>query len=349
MIARRTMGLLVLAGLVLGAWPAAPAAAAGSGEFGVVAQDKLAPSEYAELADAGAATLRIGIVWSSIEPQPGDLDLDYLDSVVSNAADHGIRLLPFVYGAPDWVTGSTDRPPIYSAYERRLWADLLQALVRRYGPGGELWEQEPNYDPITSWQVWNEPNIKPFWDPAPSAPGYARLLRVSARAIHDVDSNAEVVLAGLSPAGRHYVASTYLRDLYRVGRVKPYFDAVALHPYAGDLRGVRKQIEQARRVMRRFGNGDTKIDMTELGWASGGDPRIALVKTEAGQAQMLDRAFDLLSSKRRRWNIGQVYWFAWRDLNQEQDTCGFCRYSGLLTLDGRRKPAWTAFRSWAGE
>jgi hypothetical protein len=345
---RRTIGLLILTGLVLGAGPGS-AWATGSSEFGVVAQDRLAPAEYGEIEDSGAGTLRVGVVWSSIEPRPGQLDLDYLDSVVSNAAEHGIRVLPFIYGSPGSVTGSADRPPIYSAYERRLWADLLQTLVRRYGPGGELWEHVPNYEPITSWQIWNEPNIKPFWDPAPSARGYARLLRVSARAIHDVDRDAEIVLAGLSPAGRHYVASTYLRDLYRVGRVKPYFDAVALHPYAGELRGVRKQIEQARRVMGRFGNGHTKIDMTELGWASDGDPRVPLVKTEAGQAQLLDRAFDLLSRKRQRWNIGQVFWFAWRDLNQEQDTCGFCRYSGLLTLDGRRKQAWAAFRSWAGE
>ena len=143
-IAIPTLRLLALVVFALFGCLAAPAAAAGSGEFGVVAQDKLAPSEYGELADAGAATLRIGIVWSSIEPQPGSLDLEYLDSVVSNAADHGIRLLPFVYGAPDWVTGSTNRPPIYSAYERRLWADLLQTLVRRYGAGGELGEQEPN-------------------------------------------------------------------------------------------------------------------------------------------------------------------------------------------------------------
>ena len=345
MIARRTMGFLVLTCLALGA---GPASAAGSGEFGVVAQDRLAPSEYGEIEDAGASSLRVLVVWSAIEPRPGELDLDYLDSVVSNAAKHGIRLLPAIYGAPAWVTGSTDRPPIYTAYERRMWADLLDTLVRRYGPGGELWDHEADYEPITSWQVWNEPNIEPFWDPAPSARGYARLLRVSARAIHGVDPDAEIVLAGLSPAGRHYVAATYLRDLYRVGRVKPYFDTVALHPYAAGVRGVRKQIKQARRVMRRYGNGGIKIDMTELGWASGGDPRVPLVKTETGQAELLDRAFHLLARKRERWNIGQVYWFAWRDLNQEQDSCGFCRYSGLLTLDGRQKPAWAAFHRWAG-
>ena len=63
---------------------------------------------------------------------------------------------------------------------------------------------------------------------------------------------------------------------------------------------------------------------------------------------MLERAFALMTRKRSEWRIGRVYWFAWRDLDAEQDTCGFCRFSGLLRADGQQKPAWSAFRRGAG-
>ena len=269
MIAARTIGLTLLAALAL-----APVASASSssGQFGVVAQGRLSAPEFAQMSAVGSSALRIPVIWSSIEADPGELDLDYLDSVAAAAAENEIELLPTVYGAPAWLGGTADRPPIYSATQRRAWGDLLRTLVRRYGPRGEFWRGRAAYEPIRAWQIWNEPNIHPFWDPAPSARGYARLLRVSARAIRSVDPGAEIVLAGLSPAARHYAAGRFLRDLYRVGRVKPYFNRVALHPYAADVNGVARQIKRFRRVMRRFGNGHAELDLTELGWASGGDP-----------------------------------------------------------------------------
>ncbi len=343
MTALRTLRLTLLAALTAGTVFAAPASA-GSGQFGLVTQGRLSPSDLAQMSAVGAGALRLTVTWASVEPHPGEYDLGYIDSVVGAAAEHGIAVLPTVYGSPAWLTGSADRPPIYHPTERRVWSDFLRTLVERYGPRGELWEEVNGYEPIRSWQIWNEPNIRPFWDPQPSARGYARLLRVSSRAIADVDPDAEIVLAGLSPAGNRYSATKFLRDLYRLGRVKPYFERVALHPYAADVNGVADQVKRARRVMRRYGNDRAELDLTELGWASAGDPRIPLVKDEAGQAQMLERAFDLLARKRERWKIGRVYWFAWRDLEAEQDTCGFCRYSGLLTAEGRQKPAWSAFR-----
>ncbi len=344
--ARKLRPALLAALLLAGACPAA--ASAGPGQFGVVTQGRLSQPDLEQMSVVGAGAVRVTVTWASVEPHPGEYDFHYLDSVVAAAAENGIAVLPTVYGSPSWLTGSADRPPIYHPTERRVWAEFLRALVERYGPDGELWEEVNGYEPITAWQIWNEPNIRPFWDPAPSARGYARLLRVSSRAIGLADPQAQIVLAGLSPAANRYSATRFLRDLYRRGRVKSYFERVALHPYASDVNGVADQIRRARRVMRRFGNGHAELDLTELGWASAGDPRIPLVKDETGQAAMLERAFELLARKRDRWNIGRVYWFAWRDLDAEQDTCGFCRYSGLLTAEGRQKPAWSAFRRRAG-
>ncbi len=53
------------------------------------------------------------------------------------------------------------------------WQNFLKAAVARYGPTGRYWTTRYRqlYGasatplPIQSWQVWNEPNLKKYFDP----------------------------------------------------------------------------------------------------------------------------------------------------------------------------------------
>jgi hypothetical protein len=77
-----------------------------------------------------------------------------------------------------WLTGSTRRAPISSTAQRRAWRGFLETLVRRYGPGGDFWTDKPYYEPITAWQIWNEPNLKAYWK-RPNPKEYAKLLKAA--------------------------------------------------------------------------------------------------------------------------------------------------------------------------
>jgi len=221
--------------------------------------------------------------------------------------------------------------------------------VRRYGPQGAFWRENPELTalPIRKWEIWNEPNIVTF--AAASDPRrFARLLRVSGRAIHRADRGAKVILGGLF--GRplqvppNVSSGDFLNRVYRAGRVKRFFDGVALHPYVADAAAMRPQIVNLRRIMRRHRDAATPLYVTELGWGSDSF-QTRWERGLRGQARELDQAFGMLTRNRRSWRIGGVWWFSWADID---GGCQFCDSAGLLTERREAKPAWYRFTSWTG-
>jgi hypothetical protein len=311
--------------------------------FGVVPQSPPSAGDFNRMRGV-VGTLRIPVEWFRIEPRPGIYDFQGLDRVVGEAADAGIRVLPFVYGSPRWLTGDPARPPLASAPARRRWTSLLRRLVRRYGPGGFFWEGRARRLPIRRWQVWNEPNYRLFWRPRPSPRGYARLLRASASVIRRLDPGARIVTAGVAPVEAGITPWSFLRRMYQVPGVARDFDVVALHPYAPHVEWVEKEIRFVRQVMVEAGDGGTALQLTELGVASGGVFPNSFDKGPLGQAEFLREAYRLILRNRHRWHIGGLDWFTWRDADVADPHCVFCEYGGLLSGEGTPKPAWDVFR-----
>jgi len=322
--------------------PSAAARPAAPREFiGVVPQGPLAAADFARMRGT-VGTLRIPIAWSQVERRAGELDFAGLDAIVSAAARSGVRVLPFVYGTPAWLERDPARPPL-STRAQMSWTAFLSALVRRYGPGGELWDGVKKALPIRSWQIWNEPNFLLFWRPRPSPSGYARLLRTSARAIRGIDRGAKVVAAGLAPVEGGMLPWTFLRKLYSVPGVRSSFDVAAVHPYSSTLRGVAYQVRKARQVMAAAGDDRKPLLVSELGVASGSQLPTGFDWGLQGQATFLRRAYRMLLGARGRWRIAGVDWYAWRDMGNSDPHCVFCQHAGLLDSAGRPKPAWRAF------
>jgi hypothetical protein len=325
--------------------PGPPSAAARSAvprEFiGVVPQGTLAAADFARMRGV-VGTLRIPIAWSRVEPRAGELDFSGLDAIVSAAAAAGVRVSPFVYGTPAWLERDPARPPL-SARAQASWAHFLGALVRRYGRGGDLWAGAARTLPVRDWQIWNEPNFLLFWRPRPSPADYARLLRVSARAIHGVDRRARIVAAGLAPVEGGMLPWTFLRKLYSVPGVRGSFDVAAVHPYSSTLAGVTYQVRKARQVMSAAGDSRKPLLVSELGVASASPLPTGFDWGLRGQATFLRRAYRTLLGARGRWHIAGVDWYAWRDMSGPDPHCVFCEHAGLLDSTGRPKPAWRAF------
>lgn len=288
-----------------------------------------------------------------------------IDRMVGDAAARGTASLPFVFGSPDWTDSNDGEPkevasrvpPLETDADRQAWQAFLRAALRRYGPGGAFWAPDGAYEamhpgapalPIRDWQVWNEPSTPAYFWPKPSPSRYAALLDLSAEVIRTEDPGATILLAGLfgtpggGPGGIYL--PRYLERLYGVGGVRQDFDAVALHPYAPRIGGVKAQILLARREMKRAGDAQADLWITELGWASDGPREVQAVKTERGQARLLGRAFALLLKRRAHWNVIGVNWFSLRDTPKRKSPCFGCPFTGLLERDGDSKPAWNAFK-----
>lgn len=114
---------------------------------------------FAQMSAAGMTTVRIDLLWSAIEPEPGRYDEDHLrrlDAILDAAKVHGLWLHPTLFiggevGDAFWdVPWRDSRHPHRDPEMLRLQAEHAAMLARR-------WKGDPA---IIAWDLTDEP---PFW------------------------------------------------------------------------------------------------------------------------------------------------------------------------------------------
>jgi hypothetical protein len=334
------------------ALPAPASAARPPSDFlGISSEDAFAGSDayrekaFADQAAAGVRLVRQPFNWSAIEPVSGRYELGPYDRFVLAAARHGIRVMPILFDAPGFRerSAASGNPPPRSF---RDMVSFAQVLWWRYGPRGTLWRQHPGVPmlAVRSWQVWNEPSLRKYWPPRPSASQYGRMLRQVGSILSAVDPSAEVVTAGI-PASRLSGAVPFERYLRGLGRTETPFDTLAVNAYARSPRELIRNLRAARRMLDRNGRRRAKIWVTELGWADRG-PRSRFRAGRRGQARLIESAFRALERNRKRLRLRGVVYHSWMDgepyAPHFRDWWGI--HTGLLRLDGSPKPAFWVFQ-----
>jgi hypothetical protein len=363
---KRTIALIFLAGLVTLSMEGGVAAGAAlpAKFFGIVPQTAITGADTAVMGAGGIGSIRTSVDWSRVELEPGQYDWSGLDGAVEAAAQEHIQVLPYFYSTPSRLSSAPTNLPVDNEAQRAAWAAILQAAVRRYGPGGAFWAEHaagtsrplPNV-PIRTWQIWNEANF--FYFATPASPArYAKLVEASAKAIKAVDPRAQILLSGLfgepkERAPKGMTAAAFLNQLYGRPGIKRYFDGVALHPYAAGISRMKTVVSGLRKVMVAHGDRKAGLYITELGWGSQNDPKqVAFEVGMAGQARILGAAYGYLISNRSELNLKAVYWFSWKDAEgpttpspSTPALCNFCDSSGLFPIGDsfRPKPAWRVF------
>jgi polysaccharide biosynthesis protein PslG len=294
--------------------------------------------------------------WSQVpqgDPRPfvdvGGVPTDFtdLDALVALTAEHGMRLLPVTMNAPSWDATTFRRGIVSIPRSPAPYANFLRALVLRYGPNGTFWPDNPQIPkvPVRMWQIWNEPNVYPFWPqgPKPYYVGYVALLRAAHAAIKQADPRAKVVLAGLP----NY-SWINLRQIIKHGGRK-LFDVAAIHPYTRTPAGVITILSNARRALNQTGDGGKPILADEVSWSSAGTGpgRIGLdiATTPAGQARNIAKLLPMLERDRKRLGLAGFDYYNWAGL--ERPGGDVFEFTGLFRLSDYQfiaKPAYYAFR-----
>jgi polysaccharide biosynthesis protein PslG len=356
--------------------PAAPARAEVPAGFvgtmldGAAARPSFGPERLAReldvMQESGIETLRTVWPWHRIQPyvsweavpdaqrarlhdvQGLPLAVSHLDTLVGLAARRGIRVLPVTVGTPGWIVRRVNvrgSPP----REFGPYATFMRALVSRYGTRGTFWDEHPEVPPLPVrwWQLWNEPHLIDYWAAPRWATGYARLVRVGARAVHRADRHAKVVLAGVT--SDRVAVWDHVDQLLAEG-LGPEVDMVAAHVFTGSPRLVVRALRRVRATLRGYGLGRMPIALTEWSWPSSrvarGRPHPSSWETtERGQARLVGRTLRLLGRERRRLGLRAAIHYTWASSDARG---GWSQWSGLRRVEpgGRvvAKPALAAFR-----
>jgi hypothetical protein len=178
------------------------------------------------VAESGAGWVRYWLNWYQVEVDSGLYRFEAADSVINGYTSRGVNVYLTLYSGNQWYDGP-DSSCVYEgvAYpEQGLaptpgsaslqgWLRFVEAAVTRYR------------DTVQHWDIWNEPNLDQFWQPAADPQQYAYLLRETAQTIRSVDPTAVIIGLGTSTIDFPYVSAVLQEG------VIDCLDYLGFHPY----------------------------------------------------------------------------------------------------------------------
>ncbi len=173
--------------------------------------------------------LRQHFYWNEIEPRKGEFDWSKWDHIVARVnepnQDH-LDIVAVLDTTPAWAR-SPNEADLVNAPPRDVndYARFVAAFAAHY-------RQQIRYI-----EIWDNPNISPFWGRRNADPlAYTKLLRAAAIAARAANPDVQIVAAGLAPNGElirghpDYSDILFLRGMYDAG-ARDYFDIAAAKPY----------------------------------------------------------------------------------------------------------------------
>jgi len=290
-----------------------------------------------DIAGLGITWIRFDISWERAQQEKnGRIRWEEFDRIIPMAEKRKLNLLPILTYAPKWAAKQLDEEVFfqYAPANPDQFVDFAAKVVRRYAPMG-----------IHTYEVWNEPNMKGFWEPAPSPKDYTELLKKSYIKIKKVDPKAFIISGGLAPvktANGNISALDFLEEIYKNGG-KSYFDALGFHPYSfPDLPGEKlspsgwwarmsNPVMSIRSIMSANGDEDKQVWGTEFGVPTFGRKDVS----ESLQAETFENA--AVEMQNMPW-LRTLFIHTYKDLAADKR---FAENSfGLVRFDGTRKPAY---------
>lgn len=286
----------------------------------------------------GVTVARSDALWELSEPHPPVNGVHayswaFDDAIAGDLAAHGLTWLPIVDYTATWsqsVAGEDHSPPASEAD----YAAYAAALARRYGPGGAFWAAHPELtaQPVSTIEIWNEPDSRQFWVPTPDAAAYARLYVAARTAIATAVPTTRVIVGGLTDP-----TATLPAMVQAEPGLAGHVDGVAVHPY-GSPRQVIAKLHDDRRTLTALGIGAVPLYVTEFGWVI--HPRGALGYVPARRRPIYIRS-SLAALGHLDCGIAAVVYYTW--ITPEHNPADREDWFGIQPPDGRPGPDVHAF------
>lgn len=283
----------------------------------------------------GLEWVRVDIHWDRHEISKEVYRLQELDQLMDEIDRKNLKSLVYVVGSAGHATSAplgSPTPDQYPPRKPELFGKFMYRLASRY-------------QGVDAWQVWNEPNIPAYWRPVENPRAYGELLLTSARALRLAAPDKPVVMGGMAYYSQMPVKGGLMLEALGELGVQELNTVVAYHPYTQKPEGNEAKlpdfVQHARQLNAMLRDaGVRKIWATEWGWSSYTGPREeqAIIGRD-GQADYVLRRLALMSAL----DYDRIFLFALSDLDTRATVRD--REYGLLDLQGRAKPVYTALAS----
>jgi hypothetical protein len=306
----------------------------------------------------GVARSRPG---NPIDPNDSAYDWSPYDRAVQNASKYGMQVLFSIIDTPGWANGGAGKTHAPSSMTDL--GNFALAAATRYS-GTWTATDGARLPAVNLWAAWNEPNNPVFLQPQykyvrgkwviQSAIDYAKICEAIYAGVHSARVGGDRVACGVTaPRGNNNPSQvrasvsplTFLKAVHAAGL--RHFDAWAHHPYplspaqtplskpnsatAISLGNIQTLIDQVTKFY-----GQKPIWITEYGWQTNPPDKFFGVSWSK-QSSYLTQAFAIA---RKNPRIQLMLWFLLRD---EPNIAGW--QSGLETVTGQKKPAFSAFQN----
>jgi hypothetical protein len=215
------------------------------------------PGEMKMMAEAGIRWVRMDLFWDQTEREKGVYDFSAYDRLIKALEEHRIRPI-FIL---DYVNKFYDNAQSPHTPEGRAgMARWAAAAASHFRGRGVLWE------------MYNEPNIFPFWRPKPNVQDYILLAKEVGEAIQRAAPGEVYIGPATSGVDLRFIEACFQGGLLN------YWKAVSVHPYRSqDPETVEEDYRRLRQLIQRYAPGK-KIPIISGEWGysaiwSGMDPQ----------------------------------------------------------------------------
>jgi hypothetical protein len=347
-----------------------------NGQFGSLES----ASDWDAVAHSGAKVIRIQGFWKQVANN-GNWEKDpawenSFDKYFSMAAERNITILPYLYGRGT----SSEEARFYRGSELGGWLKFVWTFVQRYGRGGTFWMAHPAlpYEPVTVWEVWNEPNLKTnnplLWDAESKKwiekvqpRNYAEFFSATSNTITEAQGairkageplDTKILTGGLYQEAGSSLMSVWQffeeisKDTALNIEFKSRNSGLGLHPYsfagneASKIAGFKEDVNAGRTALTHFDSFAKPLWITEMGWAVPGEGLGSSEPSseEMEQASLLTSSFNWLKAESVSQNIEYAAWYNYSNFNDPR----WSYHCGLRNWYGVYRPSWWAYQEQTG-
>lgn len=293
---------------------------------------------YDALASLGVKWARVQTGWCRCETVKGTYEFGWLDEIVDSLLAIGIQPWFNVgYGNQLYTPEAPEKTavgwiPENSDEARRGWISFVRALADHY------------QGRVTHYEIWNEPNVMPFWRPGkPTPEGYTAFIKRTSEVIRSQIPGSVIIGGGFGG-----FPTNFLKESLEL-KLADYIDKITYHPYVEiPEKNYQQQVTSWRELLAQY-KPSLVLWQGECGCPSTDYSVGALSKlkwNESRQARwLLRRTINDL-----RLNLEMISWYhasdqaGYRLVGYPEGKSG--AYFGLLRMDDySRKPSYYAYQT----